>query len=601
MPRPKRTKVASTRVAQAQAPTAVSTRRNPPRNATTEPPQISGDGDGLVIAATKPRVKHPWDLPEEPDVDYYMTGGLGEGDVAGAHKLIPDPYEAKSAAERKAKRAAQRAAKKITPDKKHAKAIEALKKKRDEAAGAKAKKARKSASPEVVIPSRRTSGDQATEASSDDQQPTSAQKPAPSPTPSPSPAKGAYPPSALKAQGTPAMETSMMALTNFKRRSRQPSILRMVQQPSSDDNESDVDLDFLDDFNPDNESTPLHVHKQSGEEGPGEESTLRSASTGQSSGSRKRKAPSPEVQVPASSPPAPSSPPADFPQSSPLSRLATPSEHILETQENQLPVSSPQAPEVWSSTMAPPLSSSPEPSSPSKQPEERHPKRRKTDEFDDLYDVTPRASDDEAAPTTKAKKPVKARKPARAPTLSTAKLQALLPRRRQQPRRAAEKVDEFDIPSSDPLDSHMPDSDQDELSIVAPRRRVAKTPARGQPAKTAKSLAQLSAKKKPAETKAKRGRPRKDTKSAGVARTAAPPTRTYGRRHSDKENENENEDSVWVAGESDHEHAEEGQTTIEEALMSRELREQAEKFRKIDQVELEFESVDMHGSSSPWR
>ncbi|KAF2805564.1 uncharacterized protein BDZ99DRAFT_107285 [Mytilinidion resinicola] len=598
MPRPKRTKVASTRVAQSQAPTAVATRRNPPRHAPLEPVQISGDGDGLVIAATRPRRRNPWDLPEEPDVDYTMTGGLGEGDVAGAHKLMPDPYEAKSAAEAKAKRAA----KKVTPEKKHANAIEALKKKRNEAAEAKAKKARKDPFPEVVVHSRRSSGGQATELSSENnEEPTSAQKPAPSPTPSPSPAKGAYPASALKAQGTPAMETSMMALTNFKRRSRQPSILRMVQQPSSDNNDSDVDLNFLDDFNPDDESTPVHVHKRTGGEEAGQESTLRSTSTGQSSGSKKRKAPSPEVQVLASSPPAPSSPPADFPQSSPLSRLATPSEHILETQENQPSVSLPQAPEeVWSSTMAPPLSSSPEPSSPSKQPEERHSKRRKTNEFDDLYDVTPRASDDEAevAPSAKPKIPVKAKKPTRAPTLSTAKLQALLPRRRQRPRRAAEKEDEFDIPSSDSLDTHMLDSDQDELSIVAPRRRVTKTPARGQPAKAAKSLAQLSAKKKPAETKAKRGRPRKDVKTAGVTTAAAAPTRTYGRRHSDKENENE--DSVWVAGETEDELNQEGETTIEEVLMSRELREQAEKFRKIDEVSLEFESVD-HGSSSPWR
>ena len=82
------------------------------------------------------------------------------------------------------------------------------------------------------------------------------------------------PASESRAHGTPALESSMLALKNFKRRPRQPSMLAMLQQrttsarPSAVNAQSEeapslsnlnVDLDDEeDDFAPEAEGTPLH-------------------------------------------------------------------------------------------------------------------------------------------------------------------------------------------------------------------------------------------------------------------------------------------------------------------------------------------------------
>lgn len=87
----------------------------------------------------------------------------------------------------------------------------------------------------------------------------------------------APPGSALRSQGTPLVESSILALKNFKRRPRQPSMLQMVQQrtvsarpsvahaaadedPSVFDFEAGEDED-ADDFAPEAEGTPLHASK----------------------------------------------------------------------------------------------------------------------------------------------------------------------------------------------------------------------------------------------------------------------------------------------------------------------------------------------------
>ncbi|KAK5119580.1 hypothetical protein LTR85_007409 [Meristemomyces frigidus] len=87
--------------------------------------------------------------------------------------------------------------------------------------------------------------------------------------------------SSLAQSGTPAVESSILALKNFKRRPRQPSMLQMVQQrtasarpsavnlaanedPSVFDFEvggDDADEEDEDDFAPDAEGTPLHVSR----------------------------------------------------------------------------------------------------------------------------------------------------------------------------------------------------------------------------------------------------------------------------------------------------------------------------------------------------
>ncbi|KAI7594586.1 hypothetical protein KC346_g15596, partial [Hortaea werneckii] len=87
----------------------------------------------------------------------------------------------------------------------------------------------------------------------------------------------APPSSVIRPQNTPAAETSILALKNFKRRPRQPSMLAMVQQrttrpsgvnvaPEVDD-PSVFDLalgqseDEEDDFRPEAEGTPMHASK----------------------------------------------------------------------------------------------------------------------------------------------------------------------------------------------------------------------------------------------------------------------------------------------------------------------------------------------------
>lgn len=95
----------------------------------------------------------------------------------------------------------------------------------------------------------------------------------------------AQPGSVMKVQMTPAVENSMLALKNFKRRPRQPSMLQMVQQrlgsarPSlanattinadddavDDSSGLDLELDMdedEDDFAPEAEGTPMHVSKK---------------------------------------------------------------------------------------------------------------------------------------------------------------------------------------------------------------------------------------------------------------------------------------------------------------------------------------------------
>ena len=89
----------------------------------------------------------------------------------------------------------------------------------------------------------------------------------------------AQPGSALRAQATPGVETSILALKNFKRRPRQPSMLQMVQQrtasarPSAANAQVNDDVDVFDledveveeeeEFAPEAEGTPVRVKKGS--------------------------------------------------------------------------------------------------------------------------------------------------------------------------------------------------------------------------------------------------------------------------------------------------------------------------------------------------
>lgn len=376
-----------------------------------------------------------------------------------------------------------------------------------------------------------------------------------------SPAHGTRPPSAVKVGATPAHERSILALTNFKRRARQPSLLRMVQQTTDvedndDDSLDDTDnLDF-DDFLPHAESTPLNVRRHAPEQEARNDSGTHVSSSG--SRGRKRKL-SPVVQVPQSSPPASPQSASDTEpersQSPSLPEIATPRRQVVEqTQENQEPMSD---------TLASPMSSSPlrEISRPPPSPTHARPRRRgqraKTPVIDD------ESEGEETETPAKAKR---ASKKKADQSISTAQLKDLLPRRRNRLR----DRDEFDIESSE--DAEQADSDQDELQM--PERRIRQRQGAGK-------LGSPKATKKTA-----RGKKAGQAKSSKAAQKSS---RTYSRRiSSDKENETGAQNEAETTEVSAIEHSEK-------------LAAIRKKFEEVDAFELEFEDVDPTTSSSPFR
>lgn len=575
MPSPKRTKVASTRVAQPSQPSSATPhRRNLARQAVEYIEDHSDDSEGLVTTTT--RIRGRLSLVSQRNADYTMTGGLGEGDVKGAHKTIPKTRPT---------------VKKVKPDKQQAEALDALKRRRDATLKTKASRARKT-SPEATIPSPELKDSRPGTITKAPKEPSPALSEVDSLYASPSPVRTTNPQSTLKAQGTPAIDTSILALANFKRRPRQPSILRMVQQTS--DNEEDFD-----DFNPDDESTPLNLHKNVDQEGGGKGTGRRSSTSIHTSGSRKRKLSSPDIQVPRSSPPAMPSPTEGRGGSISPSEPSSLPEHIAETQEGDIREEQQQDPEIWSETMAPPKSSSPLPNSPimtkackshgekkGRQTSSR--KTRQAQDEDNEGSEDSVGSDAESVTVTRHRKAAP-RKPSRPPNLLTAKLQSLLPRRRYHARNGA--IDQFDIPSSDDIETSMPTSDEDELQFPASRRTTAAR--KTDSARTPVKKGSREAKKTISQTSAKKATPVKTIQAAkGV-------TRTYGNRRvvsSDKENE-----STFIHHELSEEDDEPTEVTINH-VKSAELAAAAKKFAEVDQWEMEFESVDIGGeSSSPWR
>ncbi|RYN44384.1 hypothetical protein AA0114_g10063 [Alternaria tenuissima] len=374
-----------------------------------------------------------------------------------------------------------------------------------------------------------------------------------------SPAHGTRPPSAIKVGATPAHERSILALSNFRRRPRQPSLLRQVQQTTDmeDNDQDDLDNTYnfdFDDFLPHAESTPLNVRKQA----PEQEIRNDSGTQISSSGSRgtKRKFSS-VVQVPRSSPPASPQSGEDVesersPSPSLPEVVASREEMIEQTQEDEEPLSE---------TLAPPMSSSPirEVSKPPQTPAQTRPRRRGRQAKTPVVDEDSEGEETETPARAKQRTKKKAEQ-----TISVAQLKALLPRRRNRLR----DRDEFDIESSD--DVEPVDSDQDELQM--PARRVR------QKQGTTKLVSPKAATKKAARPK--KGAPAKVAQKSG---------RTYSRRiSSDKENE--------TTGQNEADNTE--VSTIEHSEKLAAIRK---KFEEVDAFELEFEEVDATTSSSPFR
>lgn len=156
--------------------------------------------------------------------------------------------------------------------------------------------------------------------------------------------------------------------------------------------------------------------------------------------------------------------------------------------------------------------------------------------------------------------------------MATAELQALLPRRRTR-RPAGERAerDIFEIESAEDEE----DGEADELSMVAPARGR-RTPA---PAARNKQITKL--------------------------KSSAKGKRSYGKKivaeeesvASDKENgegdEDEHDDSLAPISDS----IEEGESSLLEGKVGKELKKAKKKFMDVDKWEMEFESVTAEGSS----
>lgn len=395
----------------------------------------------------------------------------------------------------------------------------------------------------------------------------------------------------LKVQATPRIASSVLGLSNMKRRARQPSLLRLVQAHAKDQNydDDDDDDDSLNDFCPDDESTPFMNSKSY----PGLQlsSSLPAALPAQTPSSRKRKRPSPEIEVPMSqylktrpvSPPPRSSPPAELDLDEDLYNVSPP--NAKRVPEPLLPLPSHRrtttpSSDLRSSSPTPPESSNFVPVSQAKSavPASKTPTPIYT-AFAAPLSPSPCQSSSPVVATSRTLKP-----------LSTATLQNLLPRRRLRPTPRPRGT--FDIPSSSlttEIDTAELDDEEDELGasskIQVRLRWNHDAQARKSKANNIKG-AVVAGKKKPPPSR------RNNTTKGGTS------SKTYTRKQTATNNEDRGVD------ENTHPDGDEAgdEVSNEIAIGSNtaprgELKSLARKFKEVDQWELEIEEVTGSGSS----
>lgn len=400
-------------------------------------------------------------------------------------------------------------------------------------------------------------------------------------------AGGPVPATPLKVQATPRVASSVLGFSNMKRRDRQPSLLRLVQAHAKDqsDDEDDVYDDGLSDFCPEDESTPfLNSKSYSGLK---LSPSLPAALPAQTPSSRKRKRPSPEVEVPmsqsleprsVSSPPR-SSPPAELELDADLYNVSPPNakrvpEPLLPLPRHRRTTTPPS--HLKRSNPAPPHSGSFVPVSHAKSavPEPKTPRSIKTASAAPLS-PSPYQSSSPVVASSRTLKP-----------LSTATLQNLLPRRRLRPNPRQRGT--FDIPSSSlttEIDTADLEDDEDELgasSKVKVRLRWNRDTQAGKgKANSIKDVVAAGKKKAPSSR-------RNDKAKGGTT------TKTYTRKeisieehdHGVDENADPEGDEVGNEIAADDSKAPRG-----------ELKSLARKFKEVDQWELEIEEVTGSGSS----
>ncbi|MCJ1328016.1 hypothetical protein MMC10_004691 [Thelotrema lepadinum] len=394
-----------------------------------------------------------------------------------------------------------------------------------------------------------------------------------------------------RAQATPRMDSSILALGNFKRRSRQPSLLG-IGRP--DDSPSLSNFDLGEDMTFDEPELPEAPNALRSRQKAQTQSkdtvaagdTPLSASRHDptlSSSSRKRKR-TPKILVRRSQSPTTSEADRIFgsDQEGPRSH---PSIEDEERQEPELPaLNRAVITEVLSDTMAPPQSSSPprgnamvedlEPASAGPSLEKR--KQQKP--------AQPQQTASNKATTRRTAKP-KNKKPNPLEALSTATLQSLLPRRRTR-HRGQGGEDEFEVPSSghEP-EMTVPQDDEDELSFMpVPKKKVAGKSKRNNSAAATKSTKSKTPSRatKPIPHAKSKPKPRPTTTraihiSSSSALSSPPPSPS----HSDSD-------------------AEPGPDTSIDSLPAKgqkELKSLARKFREVDQWEMVFEEITASSSS----
>lgn len=387
-------------------------------------------------------------------------------------------------------------------------------------------------------------------------------------------------------QATPRMAPSVLEASNFKRRHRQPSLLRVIQAQAN--RQSEDEDDDLDDFQPDDESMPfLKSKSQAGQYISPSPPPVQSAQT---SSSRKRKHTSPEVNVPMSQP-------VDPVLASSPSRSLTPAPELDDEEESihSIPSSNPNsnpepslpflrheptksAPQALDSdTLAPPLSSSPVPSP--------HPK-------------TPKSKSIRGNPPSPSPRPTLQPTASRAlKPLSTVSLQNLLPRRRLR-FNPAQHGDGFDLPDSSDLeiDTTGLGEDEDELTVHAKMRVKGRNRDR-RPEKGAWA-AETGKRKKKMQPQRKE----KETQNATARKTYSHHNPLAAAVSDDDDDENENpeeEDDVDsdVALASTARAKAGGGAKKEGNTTTSELKRLARKFREVDEWTLDIEDVTGSGSS----
>ena len=400
--------------------------------------------------------------------------------------------------------------------------------------------------------------------------------------------------SSRKPLATPSTRSSILALANFKHRTRQPSILQIGRE---DEVVSKCDIDdLLDDFQPDDESTPLvmtRLHPQSkGTPGCIATTIIPSSQQPSSSRSRKRKLTPPYVQIlrSQSSPIQPNSSSSQYLPLDPYTTIeATPEEPEPTLLPNETIACHSQ--EISSDIMAAPQSSSPAQSpTKSKQPPNATNVKATMKRQQPSYKYETNRS--VTSTFTKAKKQPLV-------PISTANLQNLLPRRRN--RQVHDADGGFDIPESSDaeLDSEIA-GDEDELSFVAPVRRKGGIMPVGR--REAKPTSTEPGRKVFAKSRVKM-KARGKFKDAGSVKT-------YSHHLSDKENVfvieedrvgNGGSRTLYRIGDEDMAGDQDEHVGMKVGALSakakRELITLTKKFKEVDEWQMEFEEVTASSSS----